>query len=109
MEARKIELKTVAMELREEQKEADVLDYRKLLTEVMRVQQQGMSFEDMEIAVRVIGDLKRANGAVLIQESDYEYLWKRVQALRPLVADPALLEFRNAVRDAPKVVVEAKG
>jgi len=97
---RRIELKRV-----EADDESD-FDYREVLIDILRVNQQGMDLAEMETALTCIGKIKRApkqegeGSFVDLEDAEHQYVDRRVSAHRWRVADSAIVNFVKAVRDA---------
>lgn len=80
--------------------------YAELMTMVLRAAPQGMSLDEMEIAVGAIAAVRKAKEAnaaeVVLEEAQFAHLHSKVQAFRWGIADPAIIEFARDVATAEK-------
>lgn len=93
---RLLELKTAHLE------DGQPLDYKNNLILILKNHPQGMSIDEMEKALSIIGTVRKGNGTVALEDADHEYIVKRLEGTRWMVADPATVQFVKDVRDAPK-------
>ena len=80
------------------------LDYKRLLLEYAQSPLpggQGIGVAEMRKAIRVIDKLEAANGIVALEDADWEFLNQRVQAAQFTLAHKVIVEFVDAVANAP--------
>lgn len=83
-------------------------DYREELINSLKVSPDvGFDLAEMEKALRVIGVIRRANGAVLLEDAEHQYLVGRLDAQRWRFADEAILTFVREVKGAETVSADA--
>lgn len=97
---KQIELKTLPMT------DGKLLDYKTILIEICINHPQGIRVADMKKAVLVLGRLQSANGAVKLEDADWETLCMYVEAYPFGIADEAIIQMRDDVKNAQ--VVEVK-
>jgi hypothetical protein len=92
-----IELKTVPMD------EGGTLAYKDVLVNTLKNHPQGMQLAEMEQVLKIVGTIKRANGQVVLEDADWEYVAKRLNATAWARADSAIVRLVKDVRDAQAV------
>jgi hypothetical protein len=101
---RQIELKTVELE----EKFAglpDRLDYREQLLQLLKIPVEGLTIDAMELPLRILSKLRQANGSVRLEEAEFKYLLDTLNAMQFRYVFPELVAMRDAVRDAPEVIL----
>lgn len=86
--------------------EGKILDYKSTLIDVCRTHPQGIRVTEMEKAVRVLGRLRSANGIVKLEDADWETLCTYIENFPFVLADEAIIQMRDDVKNAQ--VVEVK-
>lgn len=79
------------------------LDYKKELLRLSETPAPGQSFSvaQMRKAIRVTEKLEAANGHVVLEDADWEFLNQRVQAEQWGLAHKAIVQFVSDVENAP--------
>lgn len=81
--------------------------YKDVLTHTLKTHPQGMGIEEMERVLRILGTVRQANGRVVLEDVDHEYVVKRLTGTQWTVADAAIVQFVKDVREAPALDANA--
>lgn len=103
---RRIELKTVPFTT-DNGTEAR-LDYRAELRGLLRGPKRGtdgMDLDEMRKAIALLDKLDGDADVVLVEDEQHAFLVSRIDAMRWAVAHRVVLDFIDAVKNAPKVPV----
>jgi len=87
-------------------KQIEGLDYREVLTDILSsapVGQAGFTVADIQIAVRTIDKLAKANGRVLLEDDEWRQVCERFSQIQWRRAHRSILEFNADVMHAPVV------
>lgn len=105
---RKIELKTVPFTT--DQGTEARLDYRAEMRGLLRGPKRGtdgMDLDEMRKAIALLDKLEGDAESILVEDAQHAFLVDRLNAMRWAIAHQAVLDFIDAVKNAPTVPVAA--
>lgn len=94
---KQIDLKTVAME------GGALFDYRQMILTIAKSHPNGITIAEMEKAVRVIGQVRQADGVLKLEDADWETLKKYLESFPWAVADPVIIQFHRDIVEAENI------
>lgn len=77
-----------------------VLDYKIQLEGIMRAPldpSRGADIEEIRNSIRVLDVLSKAKDKLVLEDADYEYMCRKVNAARYILASPAVIQFVDDV------------
>jgi hypothetical protein len=110
---RKIPLLTPCIETDDPARPGEAVPYAELILARVRSPAQGLSIEQIELALAVVAALRRARAGgldhLLLEEPAWAYLRGRVNEGGWGLVDPLIPAFVRAVNEAPVVPVREAG
>jgi len=80
-----------------------VIDYRSVLTDVIKHHPQGITLDEMGKALRVLNTLKTAGDVLKLEDADWETLVGYLRAYPFGIVDEKLLELKADVENAEEI------
>jgi len=100
--AREIELKQCEIE---KNGNKEKFDYRKQIEHILNSQTQGRGFSlgDVRICNKIQKSLDSANGSLCLEEQQYNFLKKKIEAFQWGMPHPVIEEFADAILKAEPI------
>ncbi len=83
-------------------------DYKSLLRSIIATpgpRDGGMALDQVRKAVKILDRLEAADGHLLLEEADWQFMKTRVEGASYTLADKRIVEFADDVIQAPEVNV----
>lgn len=92
-------------------KKVDGLDYKALLKTILAAPKDpsaGLQLDEIRKVVKILDILDAADAAVMLEESDWQYVRDRVKSAPYTAADKRIVDFADAVIGAEEIIVQEK-
>lgn len=92
-------------------KKVDGLDYKTLLKSILAApkdQSAGLQLDEIRKAVKILDTIDAADDAVMLEDSDWQYVRDRVKGASYVVADKRIVDFADTVIGAPEVAIQER-